>query len=88
MELLYELNKEYIAKFNESHDAKRWDIVQVAKTQRQFIETAIDLMNYTIMLDDRQTLEVEGFLVEKIQFMIYDLQNAQSRIKAESRYEE
>lgn len=85
---MYELRLQAQSKRNKAYDAKQFDIVQVAKVQVELMSASISAMEYAVMLENRNTLKAESFLIEKIDYMIAELKNAQARIKAESRYDE
>jgi hypothetical protein len=78
------LQDEAVKRFNDAFDSKDYDGAQVAKIQRAFLDASIDLVNYSLMLDDRNTLQAESFLVEKIAWIKAELENATNRIKIEA----
>jgi len=88
LDLLHELRSEAQKKFNEAYDKREFDGAQVTKVQVSLLSASIDAIEYAMMLDNRATLKTESFLIEKIGYMIRDLENAQARIKAESKYDE
>jgi len=83
--LLGLLKDEAIERYNDCHDVKNYDTMQVAKIQREFVDASIDLINYSLMLDNRKTLKAEIFLVDKIAWIRAQLENATNRIKIEAR---
>jgi len=82
--LLGLLKDEAIERYNDSHDAKNYDGLQVAKIQRELLDASINLVNYSLMLDNRNTLKAEIFLVDKIAWIRAQLENATNRIKIEA----
>lgn len=60
---------------------KNYQLQSVTTLQLDFIECIQDLTAYTIMLQNRNTLEVEGFLLNKIDTIIAMLENSKARIR-------
>jgi len=85
---LYGIKQRNESRFNDAYDKKLWNTLQVSKIQTAFIIVAIELINYNLLLEERTTLSYESFLLNKLDNMIIDLQNAKGRIKAASQKNE
>lgn len=85
---LYGIKQRNESRFNDAYDKKLWNTLQVSKIQTAFMIVAIELINYNLLLEERTTLEYESFLINKLDNMIIDLQNAKGRIKADSQKNE
>lgn len=59
---------------------KDYELMSVATCQIDMMKVAEYLIKYTLMLNDRNTLEVEGFLITKIDYCIKVLENTKGRI--------
>ena len=59
---------------------KDYDLMPVATCQIDMLTVVEYLTKYTLMLNDRNTLEYEGFLINKIDYCIALLNNTKGRI--------
>ena len=81
-EAIKEWEAEAVKRIASASEFKAYQVWSVATVQADLLRSASILFDYAIMLDNRNTLEVEGFLVEKLEFVIALLKNSQGRIKA------
>jgi hypothetical protein len=79
---IYELSNAVQERRNTAISEKNYEVQSVATVQADFMNCIYDLAHYTLMLNNRNTLEVEGFLIDKLEYSIARLKNAQARIKA------
>lgn len=65
---------------NASMTLKDYNQQAVATAQNDLAIVIHDLTKYTLMLNQRNTLQYEGFLIEKIDYCIALLNNTKGRI--------
>jgi hypothetical protein len=79
---IYELSNAVQERRNTAISEKNYEVQSVATVQSDLMNCVYDLTHYTLMLNNRNTLAVEGFLIDKLEYSIARLKNAQARIKA------
>lgn len=72
-----------VMRFHDCMDTSKNEEAAVAMVERKFLEVAMALVSYSIMLEDRKTLKYEGQLNDKIYWLIRELEYTQATINKE-----